>query len=215
MTLLVLLAKFVFLKSNKPNMACSSFKSGAVAKTHRFPSFSVRFVIAVSEEKKNVFYFKSIFQSILESKSEVDPGSTFWLFQCVPSCGWNSHVSWPLDTNISEWHDSASFTVFEHQDEQQTSQLSVTQRVILCICGDPPPRHVTLSCFDAAPVSCGVSKWLEHLRGRVIHKGRSPSAVILWISTHGTPLVQSQCSAGTNCCEVLSSYWAADKQPPL
>lgn len=50
----------------------------------------------------------------------------------------------------------------------------------------------------------GVNRWLEHLRGWVIHKAKSPSAVIVCISTHRMPLIQSKCSVWTDCGITLS-----------
>lgn len=46
--------------------------------------------------------------------------------------------------------------------------------------------------LDAVLVRFSVNKWLEHLRHGVRHK--VPSTVRLYMSAHGKPLVQSNCS---------------------
>lgn len=69
------------------------------------------------------------------------------------------------------------------------------------------PLLVSLTGFNVAPPGFGVTNWLENFCGRIIHKDRSPSDVILY--AHGMPLVHSKCLFETRyrTLRLLHSYW--------
>lgn len=76
---------------------------------------------------------------------------------------------------------------------QRTARLDVTKWLLLC------ERH------DISPQPLNVNPW-----GQGTHKVKSPSAIILYISTHGTPLVQSKCLDGANCC-IIVDIWSVSQ----
>lgn len=64
----------------------------------------------------------------------------------------------------------------------------------------PPPLHNPVGLRHKSPVGFGVNKWFEHLWGAVMHNVRSPSSVMLYISTHVRPLGQSKRLVRTDWC---------------
>lgn len=65
----------------------------------------------------------------------------------------------------------------------QTTQLDVSQRLLIVL------DSATAQLCWVSMMGFGVKEWLEHLSGRVRHKVRSPSAVLVSVSTRGIPLV--------------------------
>lgn len=57
------------------------------------------------------------------------------------------------------------------------------------------------------------NKWLKHLWGEVIHKGKSPSAIRIYsISADRITLVQIKCLDETNCCIIKNIQSCGEKK---